>query len=72
MKWKTAVMIRRRAGAVPPPPPYVQLSSHFISLESAAEAFGNRDASFYLQKTRMSLVKGYASEPVQQADMRRF
>ena len=28
------------------PPPYVELSSHFVSLESAAEACGKGDASF--------------------------
>ena len=32
----------RRAGAAPP---YVELSSHFVSLESAVEACGNGDAS---------------------------
>ena len=39
------------------PPAYVELSSHFVSLEIAAEACGNGDASFYLQKARMSLIK---------------
>ena len=54
------------------PPAYVELSSHFVSLESAAEACGNGDASFYLQKARMSLIKAHGSKPVQQADMRQF
>ena len=54
------------------PPSYVELSSHFVSLESAAEACGNGDASFYLQKARMSFIKAHASKPVQQADMRQF
>ena len=54
------------------PPAYVELSSHFVSLESAAEACGNDDASFYLQKARMSFIKVHASKPAQQADMRPF
>ena len=35
------------------PPAYVELPSHFVSLESATEACGNGDASSYLQKARM-------------------
>ena len=54
------------------PPAYVELPSHFVYLESAAEACGNGDASLYLQKTRMSFIKAHASKPVQQADMRQF
>ena len=48
----------RRGGNVPPP--YVELSSHFVSLESAAEACSNGDASFHLQKARMSFIKARA------------
>ena len=55
-----------------PPTPYVQLSSRFGSLESAAEACGNGEASLYLQKARMSFIKVHASKPTQQADMRQF
>ena len=47
------------------PPAYVELSSHFVSLESAAEARGNSDASFYLQEARMSFIKAHAPKPVQ-------
>ena len=54
------------------PPAYVELSSHFVSLESAAEACGNGDASVYLQKARMSFIKAHVSKPVQEADMRQF
>ena len=54
------------------PPVYVELSLYFVSLESAAEACGNGDASFYLQKARMSFIKAHASKPVQQEDMRQF
>ena len=50
------------------PPPYVELLSFFVSLESPAEACGNGDASFYLQKARMSFIKAHAFKPVQQAD----
>ena len=39
------------------PPANVELSSHFVSLESAAEECGNGNASFYLQKARMSFIK---------------
>ena len=52
------------------PPAYVDLLSHSVSLESAAEACGNGDASFYLRKARMLFIKAHASKPVQQADMR--
>ena len=54
------------------PPAYVELSSHFVSLENAAEACGNGDASFYLHKARMSFIKAHVSKAVQQADMRQF
>ena len=54
------------------PPTYVELSSHFVCLESAAKACGNGDASFYLQKGRISFIKAHASKPVKQADMRQF
>ena len=54
------------------PPAYVELSSHFVSLESAAEAYGNGDAFFYVQTARMSFIKAHASKPVQQAGMRQF
>ena len=47
-------------------------TGHGVSLESAAEAWGNGDASFYLQKARMSFIKAHVSKPVQQADMRQF
>ena len=47
------------------PPAYVELSSHLVSLDSAAEACGNGGASFYLQKARMSFIKAHASKPVQ-------
>ena len=53
-------------------PPYVERSSHFVSLEIAAEACGNGDASFYLRKARMSFIKAHVSKPVKQADMRQF
>ena len=46
----------------------MELSSLFVSLESPAEACGNGDASFYLQKARMSFIKAHAFKPVQQAD----
>lgn len=49
-----------------------KLSSHFVSLESAAEACDNGDACFYLQKIRMSSIKAHASKPVQHAYMREF
>ena len=58
-------MIRQGTGPVP-------FSSHFVYLESAAEACGNGDASFYLHKARMSLIKTHVSKPVQQADMRQL
>ena len=54
------------------PPAYVELSTHFVSLESAAEACGNGDASLHLQKARMSFIKAHASTAVQQADVRQF
>ena len=54
------------------PPACVELSSHFASLESAAEACSHGDASSYMQKVRMSLIKAHASKPVQQEDMRQF
>ena len=54
------------------PPAYVELSSHLVFLESAAEACGNGDAPFYLQKANMSFINTHASKPVQEADMRQF
>ena len=54
------------------PRAYVERSSHFVSLESAAEACGNGDASFYLQKARISFIKAHASKSVQKAGMRQF
>ena len=42
----------RRGGA---PPSYFELSSHFVSPESAAEACGNGDAYFHLQ-ARISFI----------------
>lgn len=43
----------RWAGA---PPPYVELSSKFVPLESAAAGCGHADAAFYLQKARMTFA----------------
>ena len=54
------------------PPAYVELSSHFVSLESAGKACGNGDGSFYLQRARMSFTKAHGSKLVRQADMRQF
>ena len=64
----SSMMIRRGTGAVPPG--LRGTSSHFVSLESAAEACVNGNTSFYLQKARMFFIKAHASKPVQQADMR--
>lgn len=54
------------------PPPYVELSWHFVSLESASRACGDGGAGFYLQKARMSSIKAHASRPVQRTDMSQF
>lgn len=50
----------------------MELSSHFGFLESAVDACGNGDATFYLEKARMSFIKSHASKPVQQTDMRQL
>ena len=49
-------------------PPYVELSSQFISLQTAVGVCAN--AFFCLQCTRMSFIKAHASKPVPQADMK--
>ena len=48
----------RGAGA---PPTYVELSSQFVSLKSAAAVCGKGDAAIYLDKARMTFIKAHAS-----------
>ena len=43
------------------PSTYVELSSHFVFLESAAGACGIGNTSLYLQKAGMSFIKAHAS-----------
>lgn len=42
--------------------PHADLSSQSVSLKRAAEACGNGDVDFYLQKARMASIKAHASE----------
>ena len=51
-------------------PPYAQLSQYFGPLERAAEESGNREAVFYLQKAKITMIKAHASKPVRQSNIR--
>lgn len=62
----------RVRGAVTPPPPYVERLPRFVSLKRAAEACGNDDSDFYLQKAMMALIKAQNSKSLRQADVSKF
>ena len=60
-----------RCGGIAPPP-YAQLSQYFGPLERAEEESGNRQATFYLEKAKMTMIKAHASKPVRQSDIKAF
>ena len=51
------------------PRAYAELSPHFGVPERAAEKCGNKDAAFYLSKSRMSIIAAHSAKRTRQTDL---